>query len=285
MRPPPLAALAALLLAAPAWGLAGEEGPAPAPPAGDLAAPPGPAAAPRPRLTLDLPVTAATTGGLLLLAGLGALEEARLTPPSCRWCEPGQLDRWARAELRWGDPARAAALSDGLQVAVPAGAALALGLMARQAGAGWGEVGEDLLVVTEAVALSSVLTQAAKVGTARLRPYAWAEGGSPALAARLSFWSGHTSLTFSVAAAATQVARLRGRAGWRWLGLATFAGAAATGWLRVAGDRHWLTDVLAGAAVGTAAGLGVPLLVLHPAGERSPAVALLPAPGGLALVF
>ncbi|HET9554449.1 MAG TPA: hypothetical protein VFP50_15910 [Anaeromyxobacteraceae bacterium] len=42
------------------------------------------------------------------------------------------------------------------------------------------------------------------------------------------------------------------------------AGAAATGWLRVAADRHWATDVLAGAAAGTTVGLVVPLLVLGP---------------------
>jgi membrane-associated phospholipid phosphatase len=101
----------------------------------------------------------------------------------------------------------------------------------------------------------------------------------------MSFWGGHSAFLFSVAAGATQVARLRGRTGWKWLALASFAGAAATGWLRVAADRHWATDVLAGAAVGTAVGLSVPLLVMHPAGERGTAVMLVPAPGGLALVF
>ena len=100
----------------------------------------------------------------------------------------------------------------------------------------------------------------------------------------MSFWGGHSMLAFSVAAASTQVARLRGRPGWRWLAAVTFAGAAATAWLRVAADRHWLTDVVVGAGVGTAVGLGVPRLVLRPAGGRS-TVTLVPAPGGLALVF
>ncbi len=238
-----------------------------------------------PRLTLHLPSTAATTGGLLLLAGLAALETDRLAAPACRWCEPPPLDRWARTQLRWRDPSRAAAVSDALVVAVPAGAALALGLLAQQAGGGWREAGEDLLVVAEAVAVATVLTQAAKLGAARLRPYAWADGGSTAVDARHSFWSGHTALAFSAAAAATQVARLRGRAGWRWLAIASFAGAAATGWLRMAGDRHWLTDVVTGAVVGTAAGLGVPLLVLRPAHGRAPPLTLAPAPGGLVLLF
>lgn len=279
------AAVLALALA-----LAARPAQAVAPP--DLAPAPPPAHAPDPargegppRLTLDVPAALATTGGLFLLAGLGALGEDRLVPPACRWCEPDQLDRWARAELRWEHPAAAATASDLLVVAVPAGSVLALGLAARHAGAGWREVGEDVLVVAEAVAVATVLTQASKVVVARLRPYGWAEGGSTAVEARLSFWSGHTALTFSAAAAATQVARLRGRAGWRWLAAIAFTGAAVTGWLRMAGDRHWATDVVTGALVGTAAGLGVPRLVLRPGTARAPPVELSAAPGGLALRF
>jgi membrane-associated phospholipid phosphatase len=37
--------------------------------------------------------------------------------------------------------------------------------------------------------------------------------------------------------------------------------AAATGYLRIAADRHYFTDVLAGAALGAGAGLTVPYLM------------------------
>jgi membrane-associated phospholipid phosphatase len=243
------------------------------------------AAPPPPRLTLDVPTTALTTAGLFLLEGLVVLEKTRLVAPSCRWCEPPQVDRWARGQLLWQDPARAAAASDLLVVVVPVGAALALGAGALQGGGGWHEATEDVLVMAESIAVATLFTEVAKYATARLRPYAWAAGGPPSADARLSFWGGHSALVFSAAASATQVARLRGRPGWRWLGLASFAGAATVSWLRVSGDRHWLTDVVAGAAAGTAAGLGVPLLVLHPADAHAPPVTLVPAPGGLALLF
>ncbi len=272
---PALALSGLLLLAAPIGSAALEAAP-------DPAGPPDPAGA---ALTLDVPAAAATTGGLLLLSGLATLEKTRLVPATCRWCSPGPLDRLARGQLRWRNPGRAASASDALVVLVPAGAAVALGWSALQAGGGWREAGEDLLTVAEAVAVATALTEVAKYGAGRLRPYAWADGAPPSADARLSFWSGHASLAFSVAAATLQVARLRGRPAWRWIGLASFAGAAAVAWLRVAGDRHWVTDVAAGAAVGTAAGLGVPLLVLHPAGGRAPPVTLVPAPGGLALLF
>jgi hypothetical protein len=239
----------------------------------------------RPRLTVDLSFHLAATGGMLLASGVTLLLTDRLAAPACRWCEPNRLDRWARGELRWTDEKTAGTLSNVLVYVIPIGAALALGLSARADGAGAREVEEDLLVVTEAVSVATLLTQAAKLSTGRLRPDAWASGGGTTADSRMSFWGGHSMLAFSVAGAATQVARLRGRKGWGWLALASFAGAAATAWLRVGADRHWLTDVLAGAGVGTAAGLGVPLLVFHPAGVRASAVTLAPAPGGLALRF
>jgi membrane-associated phospholipid phosphatase len=272
-----LAALASLLVTAwPGPGRAAEPLAESAPPrAPDL----------RPRLTLDLQFHAVATGAMLLLSGVSQLEANRLAAPSCRWCQPNPLDRWARQELRWTHPKSAANLSDVLAYGLPAGAALTLALTARAEQAWPREAVEDLLVLTEVMAAGTLVTQVAKFATGRLRPDAWSTGGGGSTAdSRMSFWGGHSMLAFSVAAGATQVGRLRGRPGWGWLAAFTFAGAAATGWMRMAADRHWLTDVVVGAGVGTAVGLGVPLLVLHPAGERS-AVTLVPAPGGLALLF
>jgi membrane-associated phospholipid phosphatase len=215
-----------------------------------------------PTLHLDLPAFALRTGGALAATGLLSLHA--LQPNACRWCEPPAFDRGVRRALRWPDTSAAAGASDLLQVGVPAGAGLAVALLAWRDGRPR-EAGEDLAVVTEAVVLASLATTAAKVATARLRPNAWAAGEpSPGRGSLGAFWSGHTSSTFAAAAAAAQVARLRGRRGWRWLAATALAGAAATGWLRVAGDRHWATDVLAGAAAGTAIGLALPGLVLRP---------------------
>jgi membrane-associated phospholipid phosphatase len=146
-------------------------------------------------------------------------------------------------------------------------------------------VAEDLLVLAESASTAILLTQGTKYAVGRLRPDAWARGTIESPDDKVSFWSGHTSFAFSTAAAATQIARLRGRPGWRWLGLASFGAAALTGYLRVAADRHWLTDVVTGAAVGTTTGLVVPLLAYQPADGRRPAVTLVPAPGGLAVIF
>jgi membrane-associated phospholipid phosphatase len=276
----PLAAALVLLVAVPAFGRAEEA---------DAAVPEGlPSALDpdlRPRLAMDIPFHGVVTGGALAVSGLSLLFPSELAPIACRWCAPNRFDLWARRELRWTPGSVAGTASNVLVVVLPVGAAITLGLSAGAQGAEGREVAEDFLVVTEAAAVTALLTQGSKFGFARLRPDAWAAGTSTTADSRMSFVGGHSSFAFSIAAAATQVARLRDRPGWRWLALAAFTGAAATGYLRVAADRHWATDVIAGAGLGTAVGLSVPLLAFHPDGERRPAVTLVPAPGGLGLLF
>ena len=274
------AALALLLGGGPAWA----EAPAPV---ADLApvTSPEPGRDLRPRLTLDLPTHLWWTGGLLALAGASQLLTDRMTGPACRWCEPPQVDAWARQQFLWEDTRSATTIGNALILAVPVGAALTLGLMAGADGASFREGAEDLLIVTEAVAFTLVMMQVAKVTTLRTRPDAWAGSGSTSANSQMSFFAGHASTPFAVAAAGTQLLRLRGRPAWGWFAAATFAGAAASGWFRIASDNHWLTDVVAGAAIGTAVGFAMPGLVLHPATPHAPAVTLTPAPGGLALRF
>ena len=55
-----------------------------------------------------------------------------------------------------------------------------------------------------------------------------------------------------------------------------FTAAAATGYFRMAADKHWLTDVLTGAATGTAVGLLVPWL--HRREDGPPRVTLAAGP-------
>jgi membrane-associated phospholipid phosphatase len=240
-------------------------------------------AAPAADLTVDLTTAAIVTGSELVLIGTGTALKGRLVPDECRWCVPPQFDTWARQLLKWPNTVPAQHGSGALQLIIPVGAATTLWIWAAPQGNR--QVAEDLLVVTEAASTTMLLTLVSKVATVRLRPLALAESGPSPPYNIMSFWSGHTSFTFAVAAASTQVARLRGRSGWKWLGVATFTAAALTGYLRIAADQHWLTDVVTGAAVGTAVGLAMPVLVMRPAEGKRPAVTLAPAPGGLAVFF
>jgi membrane-associated phospholipid phosphatase len=135
------------------------------------------------------------------------------------------------------------------------GAALAYGLAPRGGGA------EDLAVYAQAVGVTVVATNLLKVVTRRPRPYLYA-GATPEHADdAYSFPSGHTSVAFAAAAAWAGIETRRGRGGDRAAVTAgLFATATLTGAFRVATHKHFPSDVVAGAILGTALGLVVPRL-------------------------
>jgi membrane-associated phospholipid phosphatase len=241
----------------------------------------------RPKLELDLFAAAAIVGGALATSGIAA-SSATADLTACRWCEPGRFDVRARQALRWDDTVAAANASDALRLAVPLGSAAAVAWLAVREG-DRRELLEDVLAIAGALALAAPVNGIVKHQSGRLRPGAWAAGAAGGEGDLHAFYSSHTSQVFAAAGAAAQVARLRGRAGWRWIAAAAFGASAATAWLRVAADQHWATDVLAGAAAGTAIGLAVPPLVLRrrraAGAPRTWIAAIAPAPGGLRLTF
>lgn len=214
-----------------------------------------------------------TVGALVLTEVLAATWENG----DCRICSPPALDERARDALVWDHPRDAQRASDVIaKLAIP----VLAGADAIRSTGSWGDAGRDALVVAEAFSLTGLATTIAKGGFARLRPGLPDEPGQ-ASGAYHSLWSSHTSLAFSVAVAQAMQDTLRDdpAAPWAWgIGLSL---ASAVAYLRVAGDAHWLTDVLAGAAVGSAFGVAVPLL------ERRlvKGVSIAPAPGGIAIRF
>ncbi len=151
-------------------------------------------------------------------------------------------DRFASAVQTLGDPL-------GLGGAVVAATYLAGWLGGRD---GLRETGFRM---AEAGVLTAAVTAATKVVTGRSRPNA-EEGhaslrwfGGSVTGDRSSFPSQHTGFAFSVAA--VLAVRVPG-SGW-----AGFPVAAAVGWSRLHDDEHWLSDVVAGALLGTATGLWV----------------------------
>ena len=215
-----------------------------------------------------------------------------IAPRSCHWCDsPAPPDRWVRKALLWSDPHAAILPSNlGALVIAPLTAAGLLTLAAGHDDA-LSNVGVDLLLVAQATALAGSLNQLTKFSVARRRPFAAA--GLPDPDTRqgpadfnLSFYSGHTNLAFSLAASAGTVATLRR---YRWAHAIWTAGAvigAATAYFRIAADQHYLTDVLTGAAMGTAVGVGVPAL-FHRARSSTDtgSLTLSPATGGAQLLY
>lgn len=214
--------------------------------------------------------TVTIVGGGLWLASI-ALQPV-LAPSTCRWCRSDTLDVEARDTLRWRDPRGAQDLSDVAAFAVVPSATLGLDALAASHDHALRGAGLDAYLVLEATVLAADVNQLTKLLVARERPYVQTaqagEGGRRRHTDDddVSFFSGHATEAFALAAATGTVATMRG---YRWAPVPWGFGcvlAAGTGYLRIAADRHWLTDVLVGTIVGIGIGIAVPLLFHAPAG-------------------
>ena len=231
-------------------------------------------------------------GGALWLGNEFAKET--FAPEACRFCGTNALDARARRLLLWSDVQAARRASDVLAYGLLPGAIAAHQILAaRGAGGTMNDGLVDFLVVAEAVVLAADLTHLVKYAVGRQRPYAhygnWAGANrAPAADDNLSFYSGHASVAFSLAAAAGTVSSLRGYRSTPWVWASGLTIATGVAYLRVAGDKHYLTDVLTGAAIGTAFGIAVPRL-LHgredKQGRPTAQVSLLAIPLGLHVVW
>lgn len=224
---------------------------------------------------------------ILLLSGGAAggmgLYADRMTPDACRYCAPNGFDVNARLQLRWENPRTAASASDLLANGLIPAAALAHAALMSWGDGGARQLGEDSLAIGEAVLLSIDANELVKSAAGRIRPSAWAAGQLQGTSSNRSFYSGHTALAFSLASAAGTVSTIRGYRSAPWVWAIGMTLASGVGYLRVAADAHWTTDVLAGAAIGGSIGFAVPWMLHRPRRRRDGGIALEPAPGGFAL--
>jgi membrane-associated phospholipid phosphatase len=155
------------------------------------------------------------------------------------------------------------------------------------------------LIDLEAFAITGAIEGISNFAAGRARPYAPECGsGVPANTTdcqtdslNRSFFSGHTAVSFTAAglicAHHEALELFESPADHLACGLG-FVAAAAIGTLRIVGDAHYFSDVFVGAAVGTAVGLGIPLLHHY---KRAPGdstsylpLTLLPSPNGAVIV-
>ncbi len=202
-------------------------------------------------------------GGAAIQFGIGAPEEPR-------WAGPILADGFMRDSLL-------AQSADGVGLAGQASDWLLYSLIAAPAllepGLAWasngdsGLAGKMALVNAQALAVSFFATVALKHTIGRQRPPIGACWDDPNAndscddRDTLSFPSGHTSMAFAGAGLVCLnhevLSPLGG--GWDRAACYTALGAAtATGVLRMVANKHYLTDVIAGAALGLAAGYLLP---------------------------
>ena len=223
-------------------------------------------------LRYDLPLDMAVIGGSVALV-LASEYFKIIKPQQCRWCaRDGQedslnsLDRWARTTFRWKDP-RAAQFGSGVTAFLLEPAAATFEMIAASTADNAGRAFPvDFLIISEAIAVSTLLNQTTKIILARERPFVHFLPEEDRLKTALfldnnvSFYSGHTALAFTLATAAGTVATLRGYRLMPLVWSTLMPLAAVTGYLRIAADKHYFTDVAVGAVIGSAVGVLLPAL-------------------------
>jgi membrane-associated phospholipid phosphatase len=130
-------------------------------------------------------------------------------------------------------------------------------LLAAVSGVGPTRARGDVVVLANAVAWTSAATEWLKVGFHRARPALYRDGAVQAAAEatnRKSSPSGHTSTAFATAVAYTTLAQRQRLPHATRNSVLLLGGATGVGTLRVLGGKHFPTDVLAGAAIGSAIG-------------------------------
>ncbi|MBI5525132.1 MAG: phosphatase PAP2 family protein [Deltaproteobacteria bacterium] len=189
-----------------------------------------------------------------------------LPGPSCApSCDPSTLNALDRTVI--GNRSSGARLAS--DILLNTAITLPFGLDALDVGFsgppdGWRGYGADATVMLEALSLNYALFTTVKYAALRPRPYVYdkavGQWTKSSTNATLSFYSGHASTSFCMAAAYgyTFMKRHPGSNLVVPVWIAGEALAAAVAYLRVHSGMHFWTDVLAGAAAGTAVGLLVP---------------------------
>lgn len=212
--------------------------------------------------------------------------KSELVPEKCRWCYRtktgddtlNRVDFSVRRALHWNNPTLAGSISSWVAfVGLPA---FAIGSTIGNAAYDRNLSGasSDILITTEATMLAVDLNQLVKYAFARQRPFVHflprASGGARALTEspsddNLSFYSGHTNLAFALATSTGTVSLMRGyRLAPAVLGVG-LASAFTVGYLRIAADKHYFSDVMVGAVIGSIVGVGVPLIFHRPSDAQS----------------
>ncbi len=235
---------------------------------------------------LEIPIVA--SGAALWIASEAL--KPKLATTDCRACARNALDGAVQDKLMWQNIQPARRLSDALLFGIVPGFALASLYALGRVEGDRTSARENLLALSETLLAAGLITQITKYAVGRERPFLRTQRDNGETVTHgpddnLSFFSGHTSLTFALAVGAGSIASLRDyeRAPWIWaIGMPL---AALTGYLRIAADRHYFTDVLTGALVGSAVGVLIPWLHRHYArSEDGPRVSV-GAPGSLTFTW
>ena len=199
--------------------------------------------------------------------------KSEISPHKCIWCQTNAMDESIADAVSWPTPRYAASTADAMAFGViPAFAAgtllLSSGLDNRIQNAG-----PDLLLVAEALTISSLLNQIVKFSVGRARPFTVRNHHdfySDRTDDNLSFYSGHTNMAFALVVSAGTIAHIRNYDAEPYIWGIGIPLAAFVAYARMAAEKHYFSDVIVGALIGSAVGFLVPWL--HRKGSDRPSV-------------
>lgn len=203
-----------------------------------------------------------TLGLGAIWVGTGSVYKSTFGSPACRWCDPPGFDRSARDALLWNDTDRAKTYSNVSAYVLSPIVGVSL-LVASDHDAGTARLIDDLLPIAETVVITQLLNRFIRYAVQRERPpdHFGTSGRDPAEDLNPSFPSGHTTFGFAITTSAGMIAHWRHYKTEPYIWAAGITMSVATGYLRVAADQHYVSDVFVGALVGAGAGLLVPRLM------------------------
>jgi membrane-associated phospholipid phosphatase len=225
-----------------------------------------------------------------------------LTPKlveDCRWCDRDAngrdtlngFDAGLRDALRWNDTSKADTWSTVFSFGLAPAAGIGLAALVTAHDGRLDELPEGILIVAESAFITMSVNQLVKIVAARERPEVHARAPEERASLRnradnVSFYSGHTTLAFALASAAGTIGWMRGYRLAPVMWATGFVLASIGGYLRIAADRHYASDVLIGAVVGSAIGFSVPYFFHQPRSAASSLrLSAVPAQRGASLAL
>ena len=157
---------------------------------------------------------------------------------------PNNFDSFIREKMHWGNSKNelAGEISDILLYGVFVGGMPLSSLYLKNYNL--------LLINLEILSINGLITNVVKYTIQRQRPYSFYSKKKDEESYK-SFFSGHTSTAFAIGTSTAKMLTQYSNIDKRIIWLSTLGLASATGYLRMAADKHYFSDVLAGAIVGS----------------------------------
>ena len=160
---------------------------------------------------------------------------------------PNNLDSFVRNKLIWNQKNRSNAkkYSDFLLYGVVLGS---LPIIPKATN---GNYKKHLLIQLEILSINGLITNFTKNIFDRQRPYSYYGTKNNDKESFKSFYSGHTSTSFALAVSSANILSDYTNLNSKLIWFGTLGIASATGYFRIAADKHYFTDIITGAVIGS----------------------------------